>query len=291
MCFSLGELPRTRPPCLPPTGACMIALTLSLGFIPLVANPGTCKLCMHERKLIRAHVIPRSFFKLDPEERMPAQLLTNVAGRYAQQVRIGVYDSDILCEECEHRFSPWDDYGTELLLQKWDTFETVKESDGTVHASILPSFDYPRLKLFFLSVLWRASVSNHSMYQAVDLGPREPELRRRILDSDPGAKDDFGVVLQAFDQTNVGMLNPGMERFDGLRFCRIYLSHVIAFIKTDQRPFHDPFDSIALAPGGPLVVIKKDFARSPERRIMSKLVIEDQARRQARRNPNGERTP
>lgn len=214
---------------------------------------------------------------------MPAQLLTNVVGRYAQKVRIGVYDSGILCEQCEHRFSPWDDYGTELLLKKWNSFDPVKESNETVRGYLLPAFDYPRLKLFFLSVLWRASVSRHSMYTGVDLGPREPELRCRLLETDPGAKDDFGVVLQAFDETNVGMLNPGMERFDGLRFCRIYLAHVIAFIKTDRRPFQHPFAAMALQPDAPLVVIRKDFARSPERRIMSRLVLDEHQKREAGR--------
>jgi hypothetical protein len=116
------------------------------------------------------------------------------------------------------------------------------------------------------------------MFGKVDLGPREPVLRKSIWNSDPGDIDYFGVVLQAFDSTNVGMLDPHPERFSGLRFCRFYLAHVIAYIKVDSRRFDDLFRSMALGPGRPLMLAQKNFMTSPERRIMKNLVIADKER-------------
>jgi hypothetical protein len=205
----------------------------------------TCKLCGLEKKLIEAHVIPRSFHRIDPDDKTPTRLVTSVEGRYTQKVPKGVYDDSIVCEDCERRFSSWDDYGDEIFLKSWGKFEKIMHGDEEIGYG-LPEYDYPRLKMFFLSVLWRASVSNHVMFANVDLGPRELILRESIWNSDPGDVDHFGVVLQAFDSTNVGILNPHSERFSGVRFCRFYLAHVLAFIKVDSRRFEDPFRSMAL---------------------------------------------
>jgi len=83
----------------------------------------------------------------------------------------------------------------------------------------------------------------------------------------------FGVVLQAFDDENVGMLNPQPERLLGLRFIRFYLSHITIFFKVDSQPFADPLDHIALCPGRPLALLQKSFVGSKERRVMQKLVL------------------
>ncbi len=113
------------------------------------------------------------------------------------------------------------------------------------------------------------------MFSRINLGPREVALKNAIKQGDPGSIDFFGIVLQAFDSTNVGLLNPRSERFSGVRFCRFYLSHIIAFIKVDTRPFAEPFSSIALGPGRPLVLVQKNFLSSPERGVMRRLFLAD----------------
>jgi hypothetical protein len=241
-----------------------------------------CKLCGSEKKLIEAHIIPRSFHRINPNDKQPTRLLTNAEGRYTQKLPKGAYDSTIVCEDCERRFSVWDNYGDEIFLKSWDKFEKLERS-GEIIGYRLSEYDYPKLKLFFMSVLWRAAVSSHALFASIDLGPKEPILRNSILNSDPGDIDHFGVVLQAFDTTEVGILNPHPERFaqfSGLLFCRFYLSHVIAFIKVDSRPFDKLFRSMALGSGRELQLAQKNFLTSPERRIMKNLVDADAKRNQ-----------
>ena len=50
-----------------------------------------CRLCGLEKKLIEAHVIPRSFHRISPEKGV-IRLVTNAEGRYTQNVPKGVYD-------------------------------------------------------------------------------------------------------------------------------------------------------------------------------------------------------
>lgn len=236
-----------------------------------------CRLCGNERPLIDAHVIPKSFHRIDPTERHPSRMLTNVPGMYARKLRKGVYDSKIVCEECERRFSPWDDYAAELFLEKWADFQPIVEGGSHVGFTI-PAFDYPKLKLFFISLLWRAHVAGHQMFYQVDVGPHEELLKQSILGSDPKDPNHYGIVLQAFDTSAVGMLNPHPERFFGVRFYRFYLAHVIAYVKVDQRPIPAVFQSGMLSPGSALVLAAKNFATSPERTIMRNLVVSDHAR-------------
>lgn len=233
-----------------------------------------CCLCGLEKKLIEAHVIPRSFHRIDPKDKQPLRLVTNIEGRYSQKLRKGVYDGAILCEDCEHKFSEWDNYGNELFLKSWESAAPILHDDKVVGYK-WPDYDYSKLKLFILSVLWRSSVSGHPMYAKIDLGPREAPLRDAVLRRDPGDKNFFGVVLQAFDTTEVGVLDPHPERFGPLRFVRLYLAHVIAFIKVDSRPFEEPFLSMALGSSNELVLAKKNFLTSPERRIMKSMVVAD----------------
>jgi hypothetical protein len=231
-----------------------------------------CKLCGEDRKLIEAHVIPRSFHRLDPKDTRPARLVTNVQGRHGQNIPKGIYDKTILCEQCERRFSKWDGYAAQLLINDWKQLAPIMNGAEQIGYT-LPAYDYPSLKLFFLSVLWRAAVSTHVMFSNINLGIREGVLKQSILSGDPGDIDHFGVVLQAFDTTDIGLLSPHLERFSGLRYARFYLSHVIVFIKVDSRPFDEPFKSLALGHRRPLVLLIKQFLTSAERRVMRKLVL------------------
>jgi len=58
---------------------------------------------------------------------------------------------------------------------------------------ILEGLDYARFKLFHLSILWRAGVSDREEYRAVQLGPHTKRLARLLLTNDPGPPDRYPV--------------------------------------------------------------------------------------------------
>ena len=79
-----------------------------------------CNLCLQDKKLIKAHIIPRAFFEyMRPLEskNVPFDVLTNIEGKRNSISRIGIYDSNILCRECENLFQNYDDYGQNILLK------------------------------------------------------------------------------------------------------------------------------------------------------------------------------
>jgi len=120
------------------------------------------------------------------------------------------------------------------------------------------------------------------MYGNVDLGLQEPEVRNSLLQSDPGNLDYFNVVLRAFDNDDIGLLDPESEQLKGVRCFRFYLSHLVSWIKVDPSPLPDPFRELILAPNCPLQIIEQRFAGSQEQRLMLKLGLADRERRRTK---------
>jgi len=232
----------------------------------------TCKYCGQEKKLIDAHIIPEAFFRPLLNEKDPPQLMTNIGGIFPKRVRKGIYDKTILCRECEDNFAPWDDYAQSLLLQRLKDARALRHG-GEIAGLAFPNYDYTKLKLFFISVLWRASVSTQRFYEKIQLGPFEPHAKELIERKDPGLPDDFSVTLAHFEE-KIGMvpLDPYREKYFGINFCRFYLGGYVALIKTDKRPSPSQIGDLALGKSDKLYIISRRFFQSPELNIAKQIL-------------------
>jgi len=234
-----------------------------------------CKLTGLEGKAVDAHIIPRSFFAIDPKDKVPLKIVTNVSDEYTRRSFKGIYDRTIVTEEGEKLFSPWDDYGCEILLKRVDELELIHDERRVV-AYQHQEYDYAKLKLFFLAVLWRAAVSSHPFFAKVKLGAHEDRIRKALLSSDPGDSDFYPVCLAIFHdrREGPGMMDPFPERYDGIRYYRFYLSSYIVYFKVDKKLAKEPFRSVQLAPQRPLIIIARELSRSKELPIMKWLAKE-----------------
>jgi hypothetical protein len=196
----------------------------------------TCKLCKRDKKLVNSHVISKSFFEIDPVD---PRLVSNTDGTFPTRAPIGIYDTTLVCENCERLFSPFDDYAQRLLLADREAARAILHENEVI-AYIYDSYDYVKLKLFFMSLLWRTSQSSHKFFRRIDLGPHEPLLRKALIDADPGDADFFAVILARFPKP-LAVLDPDNERLDDVNFCRIYLAEYVAYIKVDNRPTPESF--------------------------------------------------
>jgi hypothetical protein len=196
---------------------------------------------------------------------------TDKAGAYPKRSPIGAYDRQLVCSFCEARFSPWDDYANRLLLAPYQE-ESYLIINGERLAYRFEFVDYDKLKMFCISLLWRASVSKHEFFSGVRLGPFQEITREMIMGSAPGDPETFSVVLSRFEHpTAVVMLNPDLAKFDGVNFYRFYLSGYVLLIKVDKREIPDAFRGLELAPDRPLIVLLRDFRGSKELPVLKKL--------------------
>lgn len=93
-----------------------------------------------------------------------------------------------------------------------------------------------------------------------------------ILSEDPGGSQDFAVVLARFEDLRItAMLDPHPEKYDGISFCRFYLSGFVAYIKVDNRPTPKFLTDLHFQKGKPLVVLARSLWNSTDGHVMREL--------------------
>jgi len=237
-----------------------------------------CKMCLKDKPLVKAHIMPYSFFRYIKDSPDEALEMRSTNSPYKERSPKGIYDKTILCLDCEKIFGPYDDYAQKLLLPDFKKEGYVINEIGKRIGCILNDFDYTRIKLFFISVLWRASVSSRKEFGRVKTGPFESCLKQMIQKGKPEYEDDFSIILYRFDDY-VGkkiFLDPHMSRIDGINFCQLYLgAGYKVLMKVDKRPIKDIglMANLVLHPSRPLsIVINKNFLASKEFSVMAKIV-------------------
>ena len=227
-----------------------------------------CRLCNEEKPLVDAHIIPRSIYEEVKDSRdSHLVVVQNKDGTYPKKSRIGFYDSTILCSDCDGRLGKYDEYGKQLIFSLNTTSEPVRTKDGRLVALKVSDYDYPRLKLFFLSILWRASISQLEQFARVRLGPYESLLRDLIRANDPGTYSDFPVLISRFTDFDLRltMMDPVFVRMDGgIRHWLLYLVACNPYIKVDRRMASPGMMNIVLAPDRPMYVVLRNFKSSKE---------------------------
>ena len=115
----------------------------------------TCRLCDREfPKLAKAHIIPRSFFKAIRGEGKYSILFQASKKEITQEFKqAGIYDTAILCEECEPRFTSFDDHGFRVFTNVFKKPSIYLDYAGNPCALLLPNVRYDLLKLFVLSLV------------------------------------------------------------------------------------------------------------------------------------------
>lgn len=229
----------------------------------------TCKLCLQDKPLVDAHIIPRSMYPFDFKNYEPLFLVSGIENPFRTRSRIGEFDRNLVCADCESLFSPWDAYAKYLLAA--DVEESAKFSQGGVtYGHIVSEYDFAKLKLFFVSLLWRADRTTRPMFDGIDVGHFRDRLREMILNGDPGSTEEFSICLARFDNQKLGtaVLNPHREKWYGINYSRFYLAGHVAYIKVDRRPTPDFLSDFSFRPDSPLCIIWRDFEGSAEKELM-----------------------
>ncbi|KAM3093559.1 hypothetical protein ACKFKG_19285 [Phormidesmis sp. 146-35] len=188
-----------------------------------------------------------------------------------KQFQSGIYDSSILCRECDgNLIGSWDRYGQTFLLSPPDSEKYITDTAGKP-AYKVDSFDYKQLKLFFMSILWRAAITSHEFFAQVKLTSWEEKLKRMILAEDPGDENDFSVILFKYEgDFSEMMYNPIKKRQDGINFYRFKLPRYTFLIKVDQRSFSSELAPFVLSPNQPLLMCIREYTGSKEyKRILA----------------------
>jgi hypothetical protein len=228
-----------------------------------------CKFCGEDRDLIDAHIYPRALAKGLGDDQDPPQQIAVNPEVHPKRIRTGWYDQHMLCAPCEKRFGPWDDYGIKFMRAPRTG---VWPPSGKARLAIWEGWDYSRLKLFAIGVLWRAHASALEAFEGVQLGPHAPVMREMLELGDAGGPDDCAVLLgKAVGQPEPGLWIPPVKsrmKNGGVRVWRMHFGGFEVMVKTDKRPLPSDIRRLQLTPGQPVVASLTDFLDSGEARLV-----------------------
>jgi len=162
-----------------------------------------CRLCEKQAELRQSHIIP-DFFLRGGEDYYPTgtsgalqpftQPVSTIPGKTFERKQKGHYERKLgqveylLCGDCEQLLCEYESYVKTFFYGLSSPIRLVLPISND------PFFtaDYRKVKLFQLSILWRASVANGDFFSNVRLKPRhEEEVRKMLLKGDPGKEDRF----------------------------------------------------------------------------------------------------
>ena len=176
---------------------------------------GICGLCLAEGQLVRSHIIPDFMYRPLKVKEGKFHVFSDAPNRKPEIKQAGVWEH-LLCANCDNvRVQKFENYAARALFK--GAGNTACQDGANL---ILEGLDYPNMKLFLHSILWRMGVSKNAMFANVRLGARHEErLRKMILNDDPGGEQDYPVTLAAplFEQEHIGdwTLSPDCQRLNG----------------------------------------------------------------------------
>lgn len=234
---------------------------------------GVCKLTGSFGKFIKAHLIPRA---LTRPESPGLPFIQSGFGSRPTRKWSSWYDPRLVTQEGEDILTSLDTWAIselrkhKLVWSGWGPMNALLTKGYTpipgspygVH--VVHGLDHQRLRLFFLSLLWRAAATNREEFVAVDLPVEHIErLRTMITANEPSPIDFYPVTLSQMstmgivhNQSPLSMLKsmPASEGTPGrdLPIFRFYFDGLMAHF---HRQDADNGETVAL---GDLIVGAND---------------------------------
>lgn len=120
------------------------------------------------------------------------------------------YDRNILCGDCDNGIigGIYEDYVKEALYGENINPKIapicknfIDPDDGT-EFSICKNIDYTKMKLFLLSILWRASITSRPTFKEVNIGSKHEEIIRKMLyEKITPLETEYPIIITSFMRT------------------------------------------------------------------------------------------
>lgn len=197
----------------------------------MINNNGICRLCLQESVLRNSHILPEFFYSGLYDEKHRAMNVPS--DRKEKLIQKGLREY-LLCQNCETKFSKYEKYASELLS---DVPNFITDSSGNF--IYLDNIDYKKLKLFQLSLLWRASISK--AFVQVSLGSKhEEKVRSMLYTENPGKSIDYGCWLVMYpnpQKISRIIWSPATVKLDGHNGYKFMMGNIMwYFFVTSHKP-------------------------------------------------------
>ena len=224
----------------------------------------TCRLCLEDRQLLRSHIIPEFMYRPLYVHCSPRKIYMFEGDRRVKILQSGVRER-LLCHGCEQQFSRYERYEAEAFFrQRFDPLDRAES--GLIQP--LSNLKYVPLKLFFLSVLWRLSITSIPNFGGAQLGASHTEnLRQMLINENPGLMGDYPFVVAEISLNGTPLegwiLPPRQSR--GLRLIVWNLTvgrFLVKYFVSSHAPPHQ-ISPMFLRPDGTMRIYRTDVREVP----------------------------
>lgn len=165
----------------------------------------------------------------------------------------------LLCDKCEQQISKYERFVSQTYYYK--EAKDIQQNDKVFVAN---NVHYSLMKLFQLSILWRASISSLEIFGDVNLGPHEEKIRQMLLSEIPGKDYEYGCMQFAIimDNNKIAdglIMPPALFRVDGFRLCRFMFGGLIWVYVISSHNNGYRWKEFFLLQSGRLTIHKKMF--------------------------------
>lgn len=247
-----------------------------------------CKLCGAIGPMIKAHIIPRSMYPFDQDWAIQGgaeKYMFMLGGPKRAITHTGDYDSDLVCKQCEASFSPWDTYAFELLKRS-NSWKPMQASNGALGAWMHDDINYELLKLFLLSVVWRAHASNRPSVRSFSVGVHAGLLKRLVKKKIAGPAEQFPVFLYRYDvqdPLSTVVCLPVRCHIEKWRAVDMIFGGYRYLVGLPGAPPPSIGVDIVLRKGRPLIAMAANIRQQKVYHGLRKLVVDDDATRTTHR--------
>jgi hypothetical protein len=218
---------------------------------------GQCRLCHTYTNLCKSHIIPEFFFKPMYDLDHEYYIMTNDLEKPTQTNDIGIREY-LLCSKCEAFLNRYENYVSKLFFGGCRFQSSATQKEYT-----LSGVDYAKLKLCFLSILWRMSVAVHPFFKAVHLGPHGEVVRQMILNGDPGASNKYGFVCIIPHKNGQVLspiiLQPTCVNSDGHHTYRTVIGGLLFLFYISSHPPNPLFEHLFLQSDGKWTMVAEEI--------------------------------
>ena len=238
---------------------------------------GECRFCGQVEGLVKSHVVPQALHR-DVQPKDDVMTMYSNTRSWGKKSQTGTY-GQFLCQDCENHVGQDDQYGIKFVRKYRDgrtgaPLESFREG-------FIANVDYAKLKLWVMSMLWRADACDHEFFKRVNLGEKwRRNLTKSIRLRKPGCVDYFAVTATLFDEKDdkedygqIIMAAPHRVNMSDSNWYRFYVyGGFTFFIKVDQRKLPDELARYALRKDEPFTILRRKFSngeRETFRRLSS----------------------
>lgn len=203
---------------------------------------GICQLCGRNTDLIEAHILPKAFYKdLKAIEEQDIHL-TSLERQGT--IKNGIKDPNILCKDCDNVIGVLDNAAISFFRKDFSPYKKRLIDKNTGKSATYFSIPKEAIQtktiiLFFLSFLFRGSISRHPVFQEISLGSKYEKLFREAIINQTIPRE-FEVFIGLFqDPSSSGgkmSVFPAKTRFEDGTACYVFYYNLFKiFMKVDNR--------------------------------------------------------